>query len=138
VDDESIDAIHVALLGLTGSEVIGVFHTLFAGKAGQLVPGNVGAATRALASLAGPVRDVALEIVGADTKTSPVTISAAAGIPIHRECRRTSFRAMHRSTSCSRPVARVCPRVVRRHTIGTLSTSEAVEGVFVEWLDVAL
>jgi hypothetical protein len=35
VDDESIDANHVALLTSTGKVVIGVFQTLFAGKAGQ-------------------------------------------------------------------------------------------------------
>ena len=40
VDDESIDAIHVALFELTGNAVMGVFHTLLAGKTGQCVPGR--------------------------------------------------------------------------------------------------
>ncbi len=34
-------ASHVALLASTGRSVIGVFHTLSAGKAGQFVPGRV-------------------------------------------------------------------------------------------------
>lgn len=38
--DEFIDDIHVALLASTGNVVMGVFHTLLAGKAGQCVPGR--------------------------------------------------------------------------------------------------
>jgi DNA-3-methyladenine glycosylase len=41
VVEASIAANQVALLGLTGSSVIGVFQTLSAGKAGQFVPGIV-------------------------------------------------------------------------------------------------
>jgi hypothetical protein len=41
VDAEFIAASQVALLALTGSVVMGVFHTLSAGNAGHRVPGNV-------------------------------------------------------------------------------------------------
>ena len=39
---ELMDANHVALSALTGSSVMGVFHTLSAGNAGQSVPGRTG------------------------------------------------------------------------------------------------
>jgi hypothetical protein len=73
---EDIDANHVALLASTGSDVIGVFHTLSAGKAGQFVPGNVGPPTRADASVGG-LTDlvVALETTGA-TSIGTTTITA--------------------------------------------------------------
>jgi hypothetical protein len=38
---ESIAASQVALLALTGSDVIAVFHTLSAGKTGHRVPGKM-------------------------------------------------------------------------------------------------
>jgi hypothetical protein len=41
VVDASIAASHVALSALTGNPVMGVFHTLSAGNAGQFVPGIV-------------------------------------------------------------------------------------------------
>jgi len=45
VVDDDIDASHAALLALTGSPVIGVFHTLSEGKTGQCVPGSTCPAT---------------------------------------------------------------------------------------------
>jgi hypothetical protein len=48
VDDEFIAASHVELFAFTGRPVIGVFHTLSAGNAGQLVPGSVVPATFAV------------------------------------------------------------------------------------------
>jgi len=50
---EDIDASQVALFVSTGNVVIGVFHTLSAGKAGQLVPGKVGPTTRSDALVEG-------------------------------------------------------------------------------------
>jgi len=75
---EDIDASHVALLTATGSVVIGVFHTLFAGNAGQFVPGTSGPGTRADGLVGELVRLVALETIGAATKTSPLTMRAHA------------------------------------------------------------
>ena len=43
--DDDIEVSQVALIALTGRSVIGVFHTLSAGNAGQFVPGSVGPAT---------------------------------------------------------------------------------------------
>jgi hypothetical protein len=62
VVEDDIDASHVALFALTGNVVIGVFQTLSAGKAGQFVPGNIGAAMRADVTVAdGRDRIAALE-----------------------------------------------------------------------------
>jgi hypothetical protein len=72
-------------LASTGKVVIGVFHTLFAGNAGQFVPGNVGPTTRALALLAELGRGVAPEIIGAALTISPITMSALAVIAVRRD-----------------------------------------------------
>ena len=56
MDDESIAASHDALFTSTGSVVIGVFHTLSAGKTGQFVPGRVVPATFANALGADEIR----------------------------------------------------------------------------------
>jgi hypothetical protein len=65
---EDIDASHVALWASIGNVVMGVFHTLSDGNAGQLVPGKVGAASLADGSLtAAPERAVASDVTGATT-----------------------------------------------------------------------
>jgi hypothetical protein len=83
----------VALFTSTGNVVIGVFHTLSAGKAGQLVPGNVGPTTRAEALVeSGFDRVVALEIPCAATNTSPMTINEVRN-RVKRKCSRRRLSA---------------------------------------------
>jgi hypothetical protein len=79
VDDESIDDIHVALLALTGNPVMGVFHTLLAGKAGQCVPGRRWPDVRALCSVAEfAPRDTALANTEGTVSAANTTRAAAA------------------------------------------------------------
>jgi hypothetical protein len=117
----------------TGNVVIGVFHTLSAGKAGQFVPGNVGAATRGDTVVEGP-RDlgVAPETTGASS-VSPATIAATP-------------TTAQRGPRC--PV-RVIQPVYFSFTIrpeslsnscssSTRSVRKSWNPAFVEWMDVAL
>jgi hypothetical protein len=136
---DDIEASHVALFTFTGSDVIGVFQTLSAGKAGQLVPGNVGPATRVDNLVDGGLdRDVALEITGVATSTSPVTITAAPILVARRE----------RSGSRERDIQMVYPgfATCRARLSKSCSASQCSEApshgvrnfVFVESMDVAL
>jgi hypothetical protein len=85
---DDIDASHVALWASVGNVVIGVFHTLSDGNAGQLVPGTIGAASRTDASVtAGPERAVASDVTGATTNTRPTIANAAPMNSTRREHR---------------------------------------------------
>jgi hypothetical protein len=84
--DDDIDASQVALFASTGSDVMGVFHTLSAGKAGQLVPGKVGPTVRASALVKrGVDRVVALDVKGKLTNARPVRMKEMAHNRIRRE-----------------------------------------------------
>jgi hypothetical protein len=70
-----MEASHVALFASTGNVVIGVFQTLSAGKAGQLVPGNVGPATRGDTTDVPARRVTALDAAGEALSTNAATTS---------------------------------------------------------------
>ena len=88
---DAIDASHVALLTSTGNVVIGVFHTLSAGKAGQLVPGKTGGTIRtdALDALD------ALESTGAMIRTGPISSKGTLVIQISRLRSARRVRSIH-------------------------------------------
>jgi hypothetical protein len=80
---------------LIGNVVIGVFHTLFAGKAGQFVPGRMGATTRAEDLVDTRLeRVVAFEVTGAATNTKPALAKAAPMMSTRRERPRSRPRAI--------------------------------------------
>lgn len=90
---DDIDASHVALSASVGNVVMGVFHTLSDGKAGQFVPGNIGPASLTDAVVTAGDRVVASDVPGATTSTRP---SAAAVAPMN--CTRREVRWNRRCT----------------------------------------
>ena len=74
---EPMEANHTALWGLTGSDVIAVFHTLSAGKTGHPVPGNVVLASRECGGADAPFVVVIADARGTTSATPPIATARA-------------------------------------------------------------
>ena len=86
----------MALCASTGKFVIGVFHTLSAGKAGQFVPGKTGAVMRADAFESEELERVfAVDATGVTRRTSPATTNETAPILARRRRRERVMDSMH-------------------------------------------
>ena len=129
----------MALFASTGNVVIGVFHTLSAGKAGQFVPGKTGATIRADAvEPEGRGRVLACDVTGAATRASPAITIDAPAIPTRRNRGPRTFLSIYpvyfEFTWSRARLSKSCSTIEDTDIVLRRMTTRA----FVEWIDVAL